>query len=100
MPIENLQAFYKKFYRPDNAILMVTGKFETDKTLALIEKKFAGIKNPNTPLRDIPTIEPAQDGEKRVDLHPRSVTENLFYVDSGHTGKRRLYAITKNESSA
>ena len=40
------------------------------------------------------------NGEKRVDLHPRSVTENLFYVDSGHTGKRRLYAITKNESSA
>src|SRR5690606_34482952 len=28
VPIENLQAFYKKYYRPDNAILMVTGKFE------------------------------------------------------------------------
>ncbi|MGJ8592629.1 MAG: M16 family metallopeptidase [Aquaticitalea sp.] len=68
VPIENLQAFYKKYYRPDNAILMVTGKFDTDKTLALIEKKFAGIKNPETPLRDNPTIEPAQDGEKRVAL--------------------------------
>ncbi len=68
VPIENLQAFYKKYYRPDNAVLMVTGKFETDKTLALIEKKFSKIKRPDTPLRDNPTIEPAQDGEKRVAL--------------------------------
>ncbi|WP_242205868.1 M16 family metallopeptidase [Aestuariivivens insulae] len=68
VPIENLQAFYKKYYRPDNAVLMVTGKFETDKMLSLIEKKFSGIKKPSTPLRDIPTVEPAQDGEKRVTL--------------------------------
>lgn len=68
VPIENLKAFYKKYYRPDNAVLMVTGKFNTEKTLNLIEDKFGGIKNPETPLRDIPTIEPPQDGEKRVNL--------------------------------
>ncbi len=68
VPIENLKAFYKKYYRPDNAVLMITGKFDTDKTLALVEKKFSGLKNPDTPLRDIPTVEPAQDGEKRVTL--------------------------------
>lgn len=68
VPIENLKAFYKKYYRPDNAVLMVTGKFETEKTLALIQKKFGSIKNPEVALRDIPTIEPAQDGEKRVSL--------------------------------
>lgn len=68
VPIDNLKAFYKKYYRPDNAILMITGKFEVEKTLALVQKKFGTIKNPATPLRDIPTIEPAQDGEKRVTL--------------------------------
>lgn len=68
VPIENLQAFYKKYYRPDNAVLMITGKFDTDKTLALVEKKFGDLKNPDAPLRDIPTVEPAQDGEKRVTL--------------------------------
>lgn len=68
VPIENLQAFYKKYYRPDNAVLMVTGKFDADKTLALIEKKFGDLKNPATPLNDVPTIEPAQDGERRVAL--------------------------------
>lgn len=68
VPIENLKAFYKKYYRPDNAVLMVTGKIDIDKTLDLIDKKFSAIKNPETPLREIPTIEPEQDGEKRVTL--------------------------------
>lgn len=86
VPIENLQAFYKKYYRPDNAVLMITGKFEKDKTLALVEKKFSGIKIPETPLRDIPTIEPAQDGEKRVELSrvgDLQIVSALYHVPSG-----------------
>lgn len=68
VPIENLQAFYKKYYRPDNAVLMVTGKFDVDKTLKLIQDKFGKITKPSTPLRDSHTEEPAQDGEKWVNL--------------------------------
>ncbi|PKQ44760.1 M16 family metallopeptidase [Confluentibacter flavum] len=86
VPIENLQAFYKKYYRPDNAVLMVTGKFEKDKILALIEKKFSGIKNPEIPLRDIPTIEPAQDGEKRVTLSrvgDLQIVSALYHIPAG-----------------
>ncbi|MDO7171772.1 pitrilysin family protein [Mariniflexile sp. AS56] len=86
VPIDNLKAFYKKYYRPDNAVLMVTGKFETDKTLALIEKKFSGIKNPNIPLRDIPTIEPAQDGQKRVSVSrvgDLQIVSTLYHISAG-----------------
>jgi zinc protease len=86
VPIENLQAFYKKYYRPDNAVLMVTGKFEKDKTLALIEKKFLGIKNPEIPLKDIPTIEPAQEGEKRVVLSrvgDLQIVSALYHIPAG-----------------
>ena len=28
VPIENLQAFYKKFYQPDNVVLIVAGKID------------------------------------------------------------------------
>lgn len=56
VPIENLQNFYKKFYRPDNAVLMVTGKFDEEKTLALIEEKFGDIPRPSIPLRDSHTV--------------------------------------------
>ncbi|AUC80890.1 pitrilysin family protein [Lacinutrix sp. Bg11-31] len=68
VPIENLKAFYKKYYRPDNAVLMVTGKFEEANMLAKVVKKFGVLKNSGAPLKDVPTIEPAQDGEKRVTL--------------------------------
>ncbi|MEO8774533.1 MAG: pitrilysin family protein, partial [Gelidibacter sp.] len=86
VPIENLQAFYKKYYRPDNAILMVTGKFDTEKTLALIQNKFGAIKNPEGKLKDIPTIEPEQDGEKRVTLNrvgDLQIVSALYHVPAG-----------------
>ena len=37
VPIENLQAFYRKWYQPDNAVLTVSGKFDEAKVLAWIE---------------------------------------------------------------
>jgi len=84
--IENLKAFYKKFYRPDNAVLMVTGKFEKGKTLDLIQKKFGSIKNPDAPLRDSYTVEPPQDGEKRVTLNrvgDLQIVSALYHTPAG-----------------
>ena len=37
-PIERLQAFYRNYYQPDNAVLLVAGKFDEAKTLALIDQ--------------------------------------------------------------
>lgn len=86
MPIENLQAFYKKFYRPDNAVLLVTGKFDEKETLALIEKKFGDIKKPTTPLRDSYTEEPPQDGERFVNVNRTGdlqVVSALYHTPAG-----------------
>ena len=44
--IENLKAFYKKYYQPDNATLIVTGKIDEDKTIKLVNKYFSKIKKP------------------------------------------------------
>ena len=46
MPIENLQAFYKKYYQPDNVVLVVAGKFDEAKALALAEKYLGSIPKP------------------------------------------------------
>ena len=35
VPIEQLQAFYRNYYQPDNAVLVVAGKFDEAKTLGL-----------------------------------------------------------------
>lgn len=68
VPIENLQAFYKTYYQPDNVVIIVTGKFEEAKALALVQKYFGSIPKPSRKLNDTYTEEPAQDGERLVML--------------------------------
>jgi zinc protease len=68
VPIENLQAFYKKYYQPDNVVLIVTGKFDEAKALALVEKHLGSIPIPTRKLDPTYTEEPPQDGERTVTL--------------------------------
>ena len=68
VPIERLQAFYHRYYQPDDAVLTVAGKFDEAKTLALIDKYFSPIPRPTRTLQKIYTIEPTQDGERAVTL--------------------------------
>ncbi len=68
VPIENLQAFYRKFYQPDNAMLVVAGKFDEAKALQYITKYFGALKRPDRKLSTTYTEEPAQDGERNVVL--------------------------------
>ena len=68
VPIENLQAFYRKHYQPDNAMVVVAGKLDEKKTLALIQKHFGAIPKPERKLDDTYTEEPEQDGERLVTL--------------------------------
>jgi zinc protease len=66
VPIERLQAFYRTWYRPENAILVVAGKFEPEKTLALVQQKFGPIPRPARAPDDY-TAEPAG---RRADRDP------------------------------
>ncbi len=68
VPITNLQAFYKKYYQPDNVVLIIAGKFEEAKALALCEKYLGSIPRPKRKLDATYTEEPAQDGERIVTL--------------------------------
>ncbi len=68
VPIDRLQAFYRKYYQPDNAVLIVAGKFDPDKTLKLINDKFGSIPKPDRVLPNIYTLDPVQDGERLVTL--------------------------------
>jgi zinc protease len=82
VPIENLQAFYRHFYQPDNALLVVAGKIDEPKTLELVNKYFAPIPRPTRTLRTTHTAEPAQDGERTVTL--RRVGESQALVVGWH----------------
>jgi zinc protease len=66
VPIERLQAFYRMYYQPDNAVLVVAGKIDEAKTVDLVNKYFAPIPKPARALPQIYTDEPTQDGERQV----------------------------------
>src|SRR5712691_9455674 len=68
VPVENLRAFYKKYYQPDNVVLIVAGKFDEGKALALVQKHFGVIPRPERKLDNTYTEEPPQDGERVVTL--------------------------------
>lgn len=68
VPADNLRRFYKHFYRPSNAMLVVAGKFEPKRALELIDKYFAPLTNPETPIGGTWTEEPVQDGPRHVEI--------------------------------
>jgi zinc protease len=68
VPVDRLAAFYHKYYRPDNAVLVITGRLDESKTLGYVADTFGKIAKPTTPLDQTYTIEPAQDGERFVEL--------------------------------
>jgi len=66
--IGRLQAFYRLYYQPDNAVLVVAGTFDPDKALSLIARYFVPIPKPARALPRLYTEEPVQDGERQVTL--------------------------------
>jgi zinc protease len=66
VPIGRLQAFYRKHYQPDNAVLVVAGRFDEAQTLGLIAEDFGKIPRPKRVLEQRYTVEPVQDGERDV----------------------------------
>lgn len=66
VPVVKLRQFYRKFYRPDNVMVIVAGNFAPDEALEHLEKYFGALQVPETPIDDTYTTEPAQDGERTV----------------------------------
>jgi len=68
VPIENLREFYRKYYQPDNAMVIVAGQFDPQQALTYIDKYFGALPAPERKLPNTYTEEPAQDGEREVVL--------------------------------
>ena len=46
VPIERLAAFYRKFYQPDNAVLVLSGRLDESKALAMVADTVGKIPRP------------------------------------------------------
>ena len=119
VPIDRLQAFYKTYYQPDNAVLLIAGKFDEQKTLGLVDKYFSPIPRPTRTLPKIYTAEPTQDGERSVTLrrvgdvqlvqaiyhvpsgaHPDYAAVDILSQVFGHTPSGRLYKTLVEQKKA
>ncbi len=84
VPIERLQAFYRKYYQPDNAMLVIAGQFDPETALAIVQEKFGAIEVPvrerDMILWPTYTTEPTQDGERAVTLRRVGDVQVVMHV--------------------
>lgn len=83
VPIDRLKDFYRKFYRPDNIMLVVAGKFDVEQAMELVGQYFGALEAPKQPLDRTYTTEPPQDGERTVVL--RRVGNTQFVLTAYHS---------------
>jgi len=75
--IEDIREFHSTYYQPKNAIVLVTGDIDKDTIFKEATKYFDKIKNKKKIPKNIHTIEPKQDGEKRIIIHKDSQVQIL-----------------------
>ena len=56
--IDDVRGFHATYYRPDNAILVVSGNFDAEQLEAWIDRYFAGIARPATAIPRVTVQEP------------------------------------------
>lgn len=76
---EDLENYFKTYYAPNNCVVVIAGDVQVAQVEALAKKYMAPIpKRPIT--EEIRTVEPPQDGEKRVVVHKDVSSENVGLV--------------------
>mgnify|MGYP001002777000 CR=1 FL=1 len=75
--MEDVKAFFKKFYAPNNAIMAVTGNVTVDEVKILAEKWFSDIPAQERNFRDLP-MEPKQTEERREEVHAEVPVNSIY----------------------
>jgi predicted Zn-dependent peptidase len=76
--LEEAQYFYKTFYAPNNATLIIVGKADEQNLLKLVDKYYGDMPSQKVPKMPLPE-EPAQTKERRVEkTHPQATSEILL----------------------
>lgn len=101
--IEDIKDFHSTYYQPSNAIVIVAGDISEEEVFASTEKYFKNIKNSKPIPTIIHTIEPKQDGEKRVTLYKDSQVQMLaiaYHIPNfEHEDQTALSALSELFSS-
>jgi len=74
---EDCEAFYRAFYAPNNAALVISGDFKLADLLRMISMRYGVIPSSVLPLEDAQP-EPPQTNERRVEVKKPTTTEKLL----------------------
>ena len=66
VPTARLKEFYDTFYQPNNATVIVVGDFEEPRALELVQRYFGAAPASASPIPEVYTEEPKQEGERRL----------------------------------
>lgn len=80
-----LERFYRSYYRPDNAVMMVVGDIDEKTVLTAIKRHFSVLERPTTPIPRFHIREPKQDGLRRATVERVSDT-NILALGIKHAG--------------
>jgi zinc protease len=90
--IPRLQAFYRQYYQPDNAALIVSGRFDAARVLGMVAETFGRIAKPARTLAPTYTLDPAQDGERTVNVRRVGGAPMIFVAHHGPAGAHADFA--------
>ena len=108
--LENVKAFFYRYYRPNNAILAIAGPVKRDEIERLVKKWFGDIPPGEIPQRNLPQEPPQEIFQQRVNqgdvpvdalylaFHAPSRLERDYYTTDllsdvlGHGQSSRLYS--------
>ena len=76
MTAEQLREYYRRYYGPRNAVLVVAGGFDRVSTESQVRRKFSGLPAWGDDVR-VPEIEPPPSGERRATLTGPGTTPYL-----------------------
>ncbi|UCE64994.1 MAG: insulinase family protein [Candidatus Zixiibacteriota bacterium] len=72
---EEVEEFFRQYYSPNNIVIAIVGDVKFDEVVKLVEKYFGNIPPSEKPVPPVTTMEPEQEGERRVavafDAEPR-----------------------------
>jgi len=71
--LADVQAFHSTFYRPDNAVLIVSGDLDPKQFDAWVDRYLAAVPKPSTPIPRVTAEEPARAEEKAFSEHGANV---------------------------
>lgn len=75
--LDDVKNFFFRFYRPDNAILVVAGNVKAEEVFALAEEWFGEIPSGNTRKKNIP-VEPPQREARSLTMHAEVPLDAIY----------------------